>query len=1198
VANAQLKSAVQHIRKLVATAGAGRLPDHELLERFVKYQDETAFAALLQRHGPMVLRVCQCVLHHIHDAEDACQAAFLVLARKASSVRNRASIGSWLHGVALHVASNLRRDSARRRAREDAAVQRPTTDEPEPSWREAQTMLDEELQRLPEHMRAPLFLCYLEGKTQGQAARELGWSLGTLRGRLQRGRDLLRRRLTRRGLTLPTALLAALVSQDAAGAALPLALELNTARAALLAAGGQPITGVVSVQAVALAEGILKVMRFRLRIASWLLLVVGSVALGVGLINSEPSLPANDAPPGTDVTLGVPKAAPVDVHNDPLPPGALARMGTVRWRHGGAVFFVGLIDNGKRLITVSEDGWCRILDTATGKELRRFGKSTPKDPKATAKEAIYQAGAQEAVVLSADGRLLATLGYVGAQPLQRLEVHVWDVAAGKELWSCPWKGPNSGLAFSADSATLMAQGWEGIHQWDAATGMARNRFPVPGQSGRTRVNNGTHAFTFSPDGNILAGMVDDSEDSVETMRALEKSGNSEDKLRKSGSLIRVVKLWDVNSGKLLHQIKGKLSDFPCLAFSPNGKYLALPRSKGSIHLWDVSAGKEVGQFQGPAGTDYPCALAFSADGQLLASKSTDRIIRLWDVKTFKQLRPLEGPADPPLPGGDGGRQHSGMAQVLVFSPDGKVLFSGSNKYLVRRWDVTTGHELQAGAGHTECLEDVIFSPDGKTLTTKAGDGIRQWDGTTGKETRRIELPKGAGLATFAPDGRTLAFVSKHAIRLWDLNTHQEKRQWKLPGPEHKEYDSSWLYQMCLSDNGKVLAAKNYEHLLRLWDTASGKEIQALPLETSELDPKINAYVHESCFALSPEGTTLVRIEQIGPGFLPAHGDWPVEEAKALARISKTAVLRFYDVASGKKVRQVKAAFAISACVFAPDGRTLVTLNDNHTLSIWETVTGQERCQLRGGSTLAFSPDGRTVAVGSGPVLKLYSVLTGKVVCEFQGHLSNITTVKFAADGKTVATGSSDTTVLVWDVAGPIAQVRPPLADLTLQQVEALWGDLAAKDASTAWRAMQTLAASPKQATAGLQKLLQPIPEVPAQRLAQWLADLGSDKFAVRQNAMKELEQLGELAEPALKEKLASAPGSLEISKRIEILLAKPRILAPDALQRLRAVQTLEFLDIPEARRLLQALAQGAQGAQQTKDARAALERLGKHHPDR
>jgi RNA polymerase sigma factor (sigma-70 family) len=294
MADDRLDGVLQHIRKLVA-AGHDRAPaDAELLERFVRHRDEAAFAALVQRHGPMVLGVCRRVLKDAHDAEDACQAAFLVLARRAGSVRNRGSVGSWLYGVAYRAAANLRRQVARRRGREVPAVdvgQSP----PEVSWREVQALLDEELRALPERFRAPLLLCCLEGRTRDEAAQELGWSLGTLRGRLERGRELLRARLARRGVGLSAALLAALLTGRAASAAVPVALVVSIVRVAADAAAGRALAaGAVSARAAAVAEGVARAMRMtRLKIVTGVLLALGLVGLGAGLLTSG----AQSAPP-------------------------------------------------------------------------------------------------------------------------------------------------------------------------------------------------------------------------------------------------------------------------------------------------------------------------------------------------------------------------------------------------------------------------------------------------------------------------------------------------------------------------------------------------------------------------------------------------------------------------------------------------------------------------------------------------------------------------------------------------------------------------------------------------------------------------------------------------------------------------------------------------------------------------------------
>jgi RNA polymerase sigma factor (sigma-70 family) len=237
-----LNGVLQHIRKVAAVHSDRGLSDHDLLERFVGVRDEAAFTALIERHGPMVLGVCRRALSNSHDAEDACQATFLVLARKAASVRKRTSLSSWVHGVACRVAASLKRDHARRRARE-RGVELLVPEDPaaEVTWREVQSILDEELERLPERYRGQLILCYLECMTRDEAAQQLGLSPGRLHGRLERARELLRKCLTKRGLTLSAVMTAAALGESATQAALAPTFVVISTRAALLLATGQPL---------------------------------------------------------------------------------------------------------------------------------------------------------------------------------------------------------------------------------------------------------------------------------------------------------------------------------------------------------------------------------------------------------------------------------------------------------------------------------------------------------------------------------------------------------------------------------------------------------------------------------------------------------------------------------------------------------------------------------------------------------------------------------------------------------------------------------------------------------------------------------------------------------------------------------------------------------------------------------------------
>jgi RNA polymerase sigma factor (sigma-70 family) len=241
-----ISSMLQYIRGVAAAEKLGGLPDRELLQRFVGLHEEAAFAALMQRHGPMVLGVCRRVLRQTQDAEDAFQATFLLLARGAHAIRNTDSVGGWLHGVAMRAASKLRSKTVRRPPTEGATrSEGPTpaagqaTPDPieEATWNELRVVLDEELDRLPPELRAPLVLCYLEGRTQDEGARQLGWTRRVFRRRLEKGRARLGRRLARRGVNLSSALFSVLLSQEAP--TLTAALGAPVLRAAVALAGEQ-----------------------------------------------------------------------------------------------------------------------------------------------------------------------------------------------------------------------------------------------------------------------------------------------------------------------------------------------------------------------------------------------------------------------------------------------------------------------------------------------------------------------------------------------------------------------------------------------------------------------------------------------------------------------------------------------------------------------------------------------------------------------------------------------------------------------------------------------------------------------------------------------------------------------------------------------------------------------------------------------
>jgi RNA polymerase sigma factor (sigma-70 family) len=276
-----INAVLEHIRRLAAVDGVSQLSDGQLLQRFLARREEAAFAALLQRHGPMVWRVCHRVLRHRHNAEDVFQATFLTLARKAASIRKAASVACWLHGVAYRLARRLQAELARQHRGES----RPAADDPadKASSQELQAVLDQELSQLAEKFRLPLVLCYLEGQTRDEAAAHLGWSLSTFKRRLDRARELLAARLTRRGLSLGVALWTGGLLADAVVAEVPPTITSSTCQAAGLIAAGKTVAGVVSPRVAALTNGMVRAMMMtKLKRAGAVLLAVLLVVGGMG----------------------------------------------------------------------------------------------------------------------------------------------------------------------------------------------------------------------------------------------------------------------------------------------------------------------------------------------------------------------------------------------------------------------------------------------------------------------------------------------------------------------------------------------------------------------------------------------------------------------------------------------------------------------------------------------------------------------------------------------------------------------------------------------------------------------------------------------------------------------------------------------------------------------------------------------------
>jgi RNA polymerase sigma factor (sigma-70 family) len=291
-ATSPLGRVIQRLR-CAAARQEGGVSDGDLLDRFLARRDESAFAELVRRHGPMVLGVCRRVLRNPHDADDAFQATFLVLVRRGESVQPSGRVGNWLYGVAYRTALEARRAAARRRVKEALAM--PPAEATDDVWANLRPLLDRELTRLPDRYREPVVLCDLEGQTQKEAARLLGCPEGTVSSRLARGRALLARRLRRHGAALSGAALAAVLARGVAAAEVPAILAGSAIKAATHVVAGLATAGVVSAQVVALTEGVLKAMKMtQVKTALTLLLAVALVAGAAGVLTYRSLAAAQD----------------------------------------------------------------------------------------------------------------------------------------------------------------------------------------------------------------------------------------------------------------------------------------------------------------------------------------------------------------------------------------------------------------------------------------------------------------------------------------------------------------------------------------------------------------------------------------------------------------------------------------------------------------------------------------------------------------------------------------------------------------------------------------------------------------------------------------------------------------------------------------------------------------------------------------
>jgi RNA polymerase sigma factor (sigma-70 family) len=630
----QLHTLVRYLRRAAGPSGDG-LADAQLIERWITDRDEAAFELLVCRHGPMVWNVCRRVLRHEQDAEDAFQATFLTLVRKAGAIGKRDAVCSWLHRVAYRAALAARARVAAHAVRQFVGSEPASAASQELLWRDLGPVLDQEVNRLPEKYRAPFVLCYLQGKTNEEAARELRCPTGTVLSRLAWARERLRDRLTRRGVTPFAGVLAALPAENAFPGAAPPAIVQSTVRAAPSFAAGRA-AGAVSARAADLTEGVIKAMSIsRRRILAVVLLGLMCAGTGVGVLTH---LARGEKPPADGQETRQPADPPPAEGKGPgeqpkaNPPAATGpERGKRTWQEKailkgtkGAIVAVAFAPDGKTLAAGGGDHlylW-RLATEQLQFTLKGHGGNTV-----------------SSVAFSPDGKLVA----VGAWDLK-----VWSADSVKEVANLGRqdRGRSWPVAFAPDGKTLLTGYGRVVKLWDVATWQERGAL-----AGHTREVTG---LAFTRDSKTLA----------------------------TASWDGTVKLWDLATGKERTTRKLSKDALMCVAFSPDGKTLAVGtggfRVPGEVILWDVTSAKVRTVLKGH---EYQVtSVAFSPDGKTVASGSYDQTVRLWDVASGETLATLKG--------------HPGEVQGVAFSPDGRELASVSNggDGTVRLWSLRPANE--------------------------------------------------------------------------------------------------------------------------------------------------------------------------------------------------------------------------------------------------------------------------------------------------------------------------------------------------------------------------------------------------------------------------------------------------------------------------------------------------------------------------
>jgi WD40 repeat protein len=890
------------------------------------------------------------------------------------------------------------------------------------------------------------------------------------------------------------------------------------------------------------------------------------------------------------------QAAPrTDAFGDPLPPAALARMGTVRLRHGAPVESVQFVADGKWLMSGGHDDTVRLWDPQTGREVYRFrgraGRVSP-DGKtlvtwgercavfdlATGKELPWSAEKMPGLTYNAaaaftpDGKGLVTglVRTVDESKTGKLKIGTIDLATGKvgATWFGPvWDGRNN-LHVSPGGDIIGAShgsGWDPANRidlHDAATGKVVATCPY--FSRITFSADGSRFVTEAPQPDnvnprILLLVIDAKTGKEryryptgqETNAALSPDGSKVAFMNRHAGGKALVRVADVATGKLLHELPCPSAGHGSLRFSSNGAWLVAAQDNGIIQVWDVARGKVVREINSHMGGTYWTA-DVSPDGKLVAAVDDNLpLVQVWSLATGKLLPDLYA------------IQHG--PDALAFSRDGKKLATVSSHGAASVWDAASGRlteRLPLG------LDEDGYFPFDRPRLYWADDGHVHLLGLT-----HNYWPRGEGKK---PEG---------TIHLVDLSTGKPLRAFEKTG-----FRMHWW--TVSADRRTVAAAVGDE--IALWDLETGQARGTLPLSESGAEPRKpnedSAYPIGLAFA--PNGKALAIYDRrFAAAGLWRFGPVTIRElasgkirSKPWQEDQRNQLIEFLDHDNG-----------YAQVCFTPDGKNLLLVTRTSVM-LWDPAEGREIRRYGAHelyqSTLTFSPDGKLLAgIQYGYGLSLWDVATGTILHNVRNGASEVTAFAFSPDGKALATAFSDTTVFVWDVKELLTAAVPE--PLPAKALEALWKDLASGDTVAAGKAVTALQKGGAAAAAFLKGRVQAVPAPDPKFVERLLGDLESGKFAAREQAVKDLEQLGDQVLPTLRKVLQGKP-PLETKQRVLKLVERMEgpTADPKVLQLMRAVEVLEDIGGPDAQATLEAVAKGMPGHRVTEAAQDALRKKG------